>query len=151
VGWKIATPIKGRIIVKMARSVIRLVGKNVSVELSEYQLNRISNGSTSLFADSGLVAVGVAHSILKGLQNLAPDEFSLSKESPDTPSQRSVQLTGPTEPILLSKMRSLVFKQGTNFITCLYTDTQICFVNNAGHCLYIHRNQIIEPSKFDHV
>ena len=47
--------------------VVRLVGEEMTVELTPYQINRINQGVSSTYTNSSLVGVGVGHTTLMEL------------------------------------------------------------------------------------
>ena len=127
-----------------AKATSTFVGENLTVELTDYQLGRIVNGCASLFNDSTLVAVGVAHCAAKKLKGLPGDEFT--KWKAEGPAKKAL-LCGPTDPLVLKKLRVVIFKQPSGeYIHCLYTDEHITFVDLRGNCLYLHRLQVLEPN-----
>jgi hypothetical protein len=128
-----------------AKTVTKVVGEELTVELTDYQLGRIINGCSSLFNDSSLVAVGVAHAALKNLRGSPGDKFTKSKHPPE--GQKKILFSGPTEPLVLKKLRVVIFKQPTgDYLHCLYTDEHIVFVHPSGRCLSVYRIQLIEPN-----
>ena len=76
----------------------KYVGEKLTVVLSGHQLGRIAKGCSSTWTDSDLVAVGVAHLVLKHHRGLPGDKYVKWKaqyEGPDT----QTPLQGPAQPI----------------------------------------------------
>ena len=139
--------------VKMVTNV-KLIGKDLTVELSPYQIGRMNQGACSTFTNNNLIAIAVAHSTLKELNHGPGDVFFRNVESQyagmdhDDDSVFSqarggvgdtfkTRLTGPASRLIFPQMRVIIFKQmplspdnDPTFIHACYDAEKVSFLSS---------------------
>lgn len=133
----------------------------MQMELTPHHLHQIIMGRVTVPQRCGeLESVAIAHAYLKSIGRRAPDRFLTVRRGwvrqgnhwVNNVAEYPATQIGPSARIDREHYRSLVIRQNVTatigirvpvFITVVYDQHNIAFVDVAGHCLYVPRAEII--------
>ena len=100
------------------RVVNRLTTPYMTLTITDYQLSRLRNGCSSVPVNKDLVAIGMAHTVYKSVQdNATGDEFThqvfTQGEGGEEKTKEVRSLVGPTDKLYPDWTRVLSLKQNT--------------------------------------
>jgi hypothetical protein len=149
----------------MEKQVLVVVGKDVSVRLTEYQLSRLRWGCSSTSPNKDLVATGLSYCFLKEVNKEEGDVYYQSVEPEDGydvcgnntsadlyPDVRQ-RFVGPTKRLnhpqsrtVILKIPTYIFDKPFTYLHVVYDQSQVCFVTEEGRCLLVNRDTLCLPS-----